>query len=176
MTSRLPTLPRIDVLQLAQVTAVPGYHPEHDTFRPFPVHAFVVHHPDGPIIVDTGIGFGNDLIDALYPHTSQRLLDGLHLLGLDDRQVQCVINSHLHVDHCGQNHVLSCPVVVQRAEIDAARQPEPEVTNLHDHTWAQAANDSLARLRALRPQRVLLSHDAPFEATQPQADTEHHAR
>ena len=100
MTSRLPTLPRIDVLQLAQVTAVPGYHPEHDTFRPFPVHAFVVHHPDGPIIVDTGIGFGNDLIDA-----------------------QCVINSHLHFDHFGQNHVLSCPVVVQRAEIDAARHP-----------------------------------------------------
>ena len=109
MTSRLPTLPRIDVLQLAQVTAVPGYHPEHDTFRPFPVHAFVVHHPDGPIIVDTGIGFGNDLIDA-----------------------QCVINSHLHFDHFGQNHVLSCPVVVQRAEIDAARQPHYTVPEWAD--------------------------------------------
>ena len=239
VTSRLATLPWIDVVQLAQVNAVPSFHPEHDTFRPFPVHAFVVHHPNGPIIVDTGIGFGNDLIDALYPHTSQRLLDELHLHGIDERQVPCVIDSHLHFDNCGQNPALSCPVVVQRAEIHAARQPhytvpewadtppsrslvldgdtdvatgvtamltpghtpghqavvirggedvvviaaqcifrqtawqlEPEVANLHDHTWAQAANDSLARLRALRPQRVLLSHDAPFEATQPQADTE----
>ena len=230
MPTRPPGPTRIDVLQLARVTGVPAFHPEHDTFRPFPVHGFVVHHPDGPIVVDTGIGFGNDLIDTMYPHTARRLIDELHRHGIDERDVQCIVNSHLHFDHCGQNHALSCPVVVQRAEIDAAQQPHytvpewadtpparlvacrgdtevatgvtvlltpghtpghqavvigsgddvaviaaqciftrrgwhdgPEPTNLHDATWTDAAHDSLARLRALHPRRVLLSHDAPLE-------------
>ena len=224
-------MPRIDVLELARVTGVPSFHPEHDTFRPFPVHAFVVHHPGGPIVVDTGIGFGNDLIDSLYPHTARRLVEELNDHGVDERRVQCIVNSHLHFDHCGQNDALSCPVVVQRAEVNAARQPHytvpewadtpaaravvgagdtdvadgvtalltpghtpghqavvirggddvvviaaqcifrrtawrrtPEATNLHDDTGRDAANESLARLRALRPRLVLLSHDVPLEA------------
>jgi N-acyl homoserine lactone hydrolase len=116
-------MPRIDVMELAHVDAVPEFHPEHHNFVPFPVYAFLVHHPDGPIVVDTGIGYGNDLIDTLYPHRSVPLLDELHRCGVDERDVQLLVNSHLHFDHCGQNHALSCPVAVQHAELEAARQP-----------------------------------------------------
>lgn len=31
-----------------------------------PVHGFLIHDPDGPILVDTGVGFGNEFIDDLY--------------------------------------------------------------------------------------------------------------
>ena len=116
-------MPRIDVLQLARVNGVPEFHPEHHTFTPFPVHGFVIHHPDGAIVVDTGIGYGNDLIDTLYPHHSMSLIDELNRCGIDERDVQVIVNSHLHFDHCGQNHSLDCPIAVQHAELEAARQP-----------------------------------------------------
>jgi N-acyl homoserine lactone hydrolase len=223
-------MPRIDVLELATVDAVPEFHPEHEGFVPFPVHAFAVHHPDGVIVVDTGIGYGNALIDALYPHRSLRLVDELQRCGIDERDVRLIVNSHLHFDHCGQNDALSCPVAVQHAELEAAGQPRYtvadwaaipthrarvldgdseicdgveavltpghtpghqalviravgevvviaaqcvfrhsawnggiETANLHDDDWRAAAAESLARLHALRPQRVLLSHDRPIE-------------
>ncbi len=228
--SALVAMPRIDVLQLAQVIGVPAFHPEHDTFTPFPVHGFVIHHPDGAIVVDTGIGSGNSLIDGLYPHHSASLVDELNRCGVDERDVHLIINSHLHFDHCGQNHSLSCPIAVQQAELDAARQPhytvddwavippqrlralggdaelcdgvkvlltpghtpghqaivinsadsvvliaaqcifrreawhgETEIANLHDPEWHADASASVARLRALQPRRVLLSHDLGIE-------------
>ena len=107
--SALVTMPRIDVLRLARVNGVPEFHPEHHTFVPFPVHAFVIHHPDGAIVVDTGIGYGNEFIDARYPHDSVSLVDELNRCGVAERDVQLIVNSHLHFDHCGQNHALECP-------------------------------------------------------------------
>jgi N-acyl homoserine lactone hydrolase len=121
--SPLAVIPRIDVLQLARVDAVPEFHPDYDTFTPFPVHGFVIHHPDGPIVVDTGVGFGSDLIDSLYPHQFVSLVDELNRCGVDERDVQLIVNSHLHFDHCGQNHALECPIAVQHAELEAAREP-----------------------------------------------------
>lgn len=125
--SALVDMPRIDVLQLARVNGLPEFHPEYQTFSPFPVHAFVIHHPDGAIVVDTGIGFGNEFIDALYPHDSVSIVDELHRCGIDERDVQLIVNSHLHFDHCGQNHELACPIAVQHAELEAARQPHYSV-------------------------------------------------
>ena len=231
VTTKLAHAPTVEVLRLAHVTAVPESHPEHAGFRPFPVHAFLIRHPDGPIVVDTGIGFGNAFIDELYPHEAWHLVDELHRCGIDERDVRMIVNSHLHFDHCGQNHSLPCPIAVQRAEIVAATErhytvpdwaaipPEralivdgdtdlavgvtvlltpghtpghqavvvrsndstvliaaqcifrrrawserPEPSNLHDPSWQNAADDSLQRLRALKPHRVLLAHDAPLEA------------
>ena len=226
----LVTMPRVDVLTLAQVDGVPEFHPEHDAFVPFPVYGFVIHHPDSPIVVDTGIGHGNDLIDALYPHRSMSLIDELNRCGVDERDVRLIVNSHLHFDHCGQNHALDCPIAVQKAEVEAALQPlytvddwaaipthrarvldgdadlcdgvrvlltpghtpghqavaihavdatvviaaqcifsrtawdgEIEATNLHAAEWRQQAEESVVRLRALHPCRVLLSHDVAVE-------------
>lgn len=228
MPEHLATMPVIDVMRLALVTSVPESHPEHATFAAFPVYGFLIHHPDGAIVVDTGIGHGHDLINSLYSHESTRLIDEIHRYGVDERDVRLVANSHLHFDHCGQNRDLTCPIAVQRAEIDAAQEPfytvpewahvpanrallldgdselatgvtalltpghtpghqaivirtrdevviiaaqcvfrrgawdsEPELSNLHGDSWQQAAADSLRRLRALRPSRVLLSHDSP---------------
>src|ERR1019366_4230265 len=48
----LSKLPPVERLTLATVTSVPEWHPEHDTFTPFPVHAWVIRHPDGAILVE----------------------------------------------------------------------------------------------------------------------------
>ena len=120
---RLQQPVRIDTLLLATVTEVPAWHPEHDRFEAFPVHAFLIHHPGGAIVVDTGIGFDNSLIEEMYKPDSHRLVDALHANGVDERDVAMVVNSHLHFDHCGQNHTVNAPIVVQQSELAAATAP-----------------------------------------------------
>ena len=93
----------IERLTLAVVTAVPDWHPERAA-TPFPVHAWVVRHPDGPLLVDTGIGFGNPFIDELYEQRVTHLADALGSIGLAPSDITAVILSHLHFDHCGQHH------------------------------------------------------------------------
>jgi N-acyl homoserine lactone hydrolase len=126
----------IERLTLAVVTAVPEWHPEHATFRPFPVHAWVVRHPDGALLVDTGIGLGNSFIDELYRPRVTPLADALGAVGLAPADITAVILSHLHFDHCGQQHVLDVPVYVQAAEYEAAKVPGytvPEWATIPDH-------------------------------------------
>jgi hypothetical protein len=62
----LAEMPVIARMLLAVVEAVPVEHPAHITFEPFPVFGWVVRHPDGPIVVDTGVGIGNADIDGWY--------------------------------------------------------------------------------------------------------------
>ncbi len=117
----LSTLPQIDRLVLATVTTVPEWHPQHATFEPFPVHAWVIRHPDGVILVDTGVGLGNEVIDEWYhPHTTP-LLDALGGAGVASSDLAAVVVSHLHFDHCGQQGDLSSPTYVQAAEAEAAQ-------------------------------------------------------
>ena len=154
VTARLRLMPRIDVMQLSRVTSVPAFHPEHDGFTPFPVFGFLVHHPDGPFIVDTGIGHGHTLIDSLYGHESIRLIDELHRLGVDERDVRFIANSHLHFDHCGQNGDLDCQIAVQAAEISVAAEPHYTVAEWaaipDERAWILDGDDDLATgVRAL---------------------------
>ena len=75
------------------------------------------------MVVDTGIGIGNKVIDEWYAPESTELPDLLHAAGVDERDVTAIVLSHLHFDHCGQQEALAAPVYVQRAELEAARPP-----------------------------------------------------
>ena len=228
----LRVAPIIEMIVASHVTALPSFHPESGpTFARFPVHVFLIHHPDGPILVDTGIGFGNETIDDWYQPITVDLRNELHVRGVDpDHPALTIINTHLHFDHCGQNcHFPTARIVVQQTEakiattphytvdswaslpagrtmlidgdseiadgIDAVHTPghtpghqavvirstndttiiagqcifwaaewhesEPSPANLHDADHRLAAAESIARLRALHPTCVLLSHDEP---------------
>jgi N-acyl homoserine lactone hydrolase len=134
----LSKLPLVDRLTVATVTSVPEWHPEHDTFTPFPVHAWVIRHPDGAILVDTGVGLGNEVIDTWYhPHTTP-LLDALGRAGVAPSDIAAVVVSHLHFDHCGQQGMLAAPVYVQATEFEAAQTPGYTVPE-----WAAIPDDRL---------------------------------
>lgn len=119
----LGELPRFDRLVMATVTRVPDWHPEYESFEPFPVFAWVLHHPDGAVLFDTGIGSGNDLIDEWYAPESIDLGDALAAVGVEPGEVAAVVLSHLHFDHCGQQAMLNAPVYVSAEEHRVARQP-----------------------------------------------------
>lgn len=134
----LSTLPLIDRLDLATVTTVPEWHPEHGTFEPFPVHAWLIRHPHGAILVDTGVGVGNEVIDEWYHPVTTPLLDALAGVGVAASDISAVVVSHLHFDHCGQQEVLTAPVYVQATEFEAAQTPGYTVPD-----WAAISDDRL---------------------------------
>jgi N-acyl homoserine lactone hydrolase len=214
----------IDVhrLHLADVTPAPNLPWARPTF---PVFGYLIAHPTGPIIIDTGVGTNNTFIDRLYSPVHHDLDKALSRHGVRVKDVHTVITSHLHFDHCGQNDRFGhSQIFVQRAEIEAAQSPHYtvpewafpvgieltsiegdvqivdgvriistpghtpghqsvliddgngartivccqaswntdsfEAGTLGDDGWNQdEGTNSLAKLRALDPDRVVLSHD-----------------
>src|SRR3954453_4196953 len=86
-----------------------------------PVYVHVIDHPDARVLVDTGMTELHpavaDMDPRLVPLSEQADVD---LAGID-----IVINTHLHFDHCGGNHLFTGePIYVQRRELDDARSQE----------------------------------------------------
>jgi N-acyl homoserine lactone hydrolase len=85
-----------------------------------PVYVHVVDHPDGRVLVDTGLTQLHPAVADMDPR--------LHLLTEQDfdlAAVDMVVNTHLHFDHCGGNHLFAGkPTYVQRRELDDARSQE----------------------------------------------------
>ena len=113
----------VEVLELGEVE-LPDWHPRVDDETAL-IRAFVIRHPDGVVVFDTGVGQGHPLIDDLYKQPQiTPIIVALNALGVDERDVTALVNSHLHFDHYGQNHALpSVPVYVQSAELAAAQLP-----------------------------------------------------
>jgi len=140
----LTEIPRIERLPLAYLV-LPEDHPEAAKTREAPVFAYLIHHPEGAILVDTGVGRGNAFIDEVYQPTVVDVANALAECGVDHRDVVAVVNSHLHFDHCGQNpsfYGLNVPVYVQSLEVEAAKQPY-----YTDPTWAVVPSAQLRRVR-----------------------------
>ena len=94
---------------------------------PWPVHGFVVTHSGGAMLVDTGVGGPQQVLDD-YRVVNRSVADALAELDMTPGDISMVVNTHLHFDHCGQNSVFPhAPVYVQRAECERARREEPDL-------------------------------------------------
>ena len=98
----------------------------------WPVHGFVVTYPGGAALVDTGVGGPPDVIRD-WEVVNVAAAEALGGLGLVPGDIDLVINTHLHFDHCGQNAVFKhAPFYVQRAELDRARREDPTLSGWFD--------------------------------------------
>lgn len=105
-------------IHLAEVT-YPSAHPLAG--QDGPVLAFAIRHPYGLVLVDTGVGEGNDWIEENYRPRSRDVREALTAAKLDPAQVRVIVNTHLHFDHCGQNRAFpGIPTYVQQSELDLA--------------------------------------------------------
>jgi N-acyl homoserine lactone hydrolase len=99
-----------------------------------PVESYLVVHPKGKLVFDTGIScdaladpaarLGKRVASlfALRSRAGEDVVSQLGVLGLRPDDIQHVVNSHFHFDHCGCN--ASFPrarFLVQRAELAIAR-------------------------------------------------------
>jgi catechol 2,3-dioxygenase-like lactoylglutathione lyase family enzyme len=100
-----------------------------------PVMCFLISHPRGHVLVDTGVhrqartdpvgrmGERRASLFGMRSAPTDEVVSQLALLGLAPSDVRYVVNSHLHFDHCGGNEFFpSSTFLVQRAEMDAARR------------------------------------------------------
>lgn len=82
-----------------------------------PVYVHVIDHPDARVLVDTGMTELHPAVADLDPRLRPLSGQDFDLAGID-----IVVNTHLHFDHCGGNHLFAgTPIYVQRRELDDAR-------------------------------------------------------
>ena len=74
-----------------------AFPPDDATSWAWHVHSFLIRHPDGPVLVDTGIG---DLGRPPYD-VAGRLEEELAAVHVSPESVRHVILTHLHGDHAG---------------------------------------------------------------------------
>lgn len=87
-----------------------------------PVYIHVIDHPDARILVDTGMTELHSMAAALNP-----CLHPLNKQNFDVESIDIVINTHLHADHCGGNHLFAGKrIYVQRRELEDARTKRDE--------------------------------------------------
>ena len=101
-----------------------------------PATAFLITHPKGNILFDTGInpsvitdskGKGEVMSKALGLHMTeeQKITNQLAQLGYKPDDIKYVVNSHLHHDHAGGNQFFpKAEFIVQKIEIRVAFYPE----------------------------------------------------
>lgn len=90
----------------------------------FPVWIYTIDHPDGRILIDTGTP------------------DAGRIAGVD-----VVVNTHLHWDHCGGNHLyVDLPIHVQRAALEASPDEHTRSELIHKPGLAYVAHDGEAEI------------------------------
>ena len=103
-----------------------------------PVNCYLLRHPEGNVLFDTGChpstttdaaGRWGSIAKAIVPVSKpeENLLDQLALVGLQPEDIDVVVNSHFHSDHCGCNEFFKKATVICHAkELEAASQAEAE--------------------------------------------------
>ncbi|SFF46947.1 N-acyl homoserine lactone hydrolase [Actinoplanes philippinensis] len=103
-----------------------------------PVLGYLIDHPGGRLLVDTGMGIHPEVDRHYRPHRVP-LGEALAATGTPIGDIRYVVNCHLHFDHCGGNPELAGrPVFVQRTELTLARTVEwHTLPELVDHSGAR---------------------------------------
>lgn len=96
----------------------------------FPVYSVLIEHPDALVMFDSG--YDLELVKAVLPfelpeQTEEQTVPAqLAKCGFKPADVEILVNSHLHFDHCGANKLLPTAVThLHREELREARTPEP---------------------------------------------------
>ena len=96
----------------------------------FPVYSVLIDHADGLYLFDTG--FDCDHVNAVLPFEkpvqaeAQTLVGALALAGYRPEDVDYVVNSHYHFDHCGGNrHLREACTVCHALEFAQCKAPAP---------------------------------------------------
>jgi glyoxylase-like metal-dependent hydrolase (beta-lactamase superfamily II) len=135
------------------------------------LRCLLVEHPDGPVLIDTGLGNKEDrkFLDIYGVENdglegATQLEDALAVAGFLPRDVKWVINTHLHFDHAGGNTTLdpelehdprrhvrpsypNATYVVQKGELEFARKANERTRASYlPHNWEPIASANRWRL------------------------------
>ena len=101
----------------------------------FPVFVHTIEHPQGLVLVDTGMIDSLPALDEAWKPEPHPLPDELV------SRVALVVNTHLHFDHCGGNRLFpGIPIHVQARELADSRDPDytiPEWVDFEGATYVE---------------------------------------
>jgi N-acyl homoserine lactone hydrolase len=101
------------------------------------VLGYVARTPEGVLLLDTGLGEGDEETEAWYRPRRVRIEDALRTVGLTVVDIDLVVNCHLHFDHVGGNPTFAGrPIFCQRRELEAARTTDYTFPALVDFAGA----------------------------------------
>jgi 4-pyridoxolactonase len=104
-------------------------HGQGVEFR-FPVFAIYVDHPDAKIMIDTG--FDKAWVERKLPfekptQTEEQTIEAqLANIGVKPEEIDVVVNSHLHFDHCSNNKLFpKAKFIFSKSELRHSYVPDP---------------------------------------------------
>ncbi|WP_338693115.1 N-acyl homoserine lactonase family protein [Bradyrhizobium sp. 26S5] len=112
-----------------------------------PVSSALIRHKQGNVLFDTGChpsvvddaeGRWGPLAKVMKPtmNASETLLPSLACSGLEPGDIDIVVNSHFHPDHCGCNQFFKKATILAHAkEIEAANAPRAEAVGYLRDDW-----------------------------------------
>jgi 4-pyridoxolactonase len=136
-----------------------------ETVVSLPSYSVLIDHADGLFLFDTGfdLSFFQANIGASGAHQTplQTIPAQLDLLGLTAGDINYVVNSHYHFDHCGGNkHCRHATTICHACELEAARAPEPfEARTYADRGFIDPQPPAAPELDIYTPRFETLSGD-----------------
>lgn len=126
----------IDAVKLGELQDVPSelIYLEDQSQRTcsMPLIMFVLRSGDRTVVVDTGGPAEDEEVRRKIPFgyvvgEEERVENALARVGVRPGEVDLVINTHLHWDHCSNNDVFgNAEILVQRSELSYASAPGPD--------------------------------------------------
>jgi len=113
-----------------------------------PVSCALIRHPQGNVLFDTGChpsipedpqARWGELARIVVPimQPGDNVVTGLNAVGLDPDDIDVVVCSHLHPDHCGCNGFFGkATFAIHARELEAARAPDAEALGYLATEWA----------------------------------------
>lgn len=120
----------------------------HETIE-LPVSCFLLRHPQGNVLFDTGChpstatdaeGRWGTMAKAMTPISGadDNVVTQLGTVGLTPDDIDVVVNSHFHSDHCGCNEFFKKATVICHArELEAAQQEDAAKMGFLEVDWKQ---------------------------------------
>jgi len=132
-------------LRMKKHIYLPGADPKEQV--DLPVSCFLLQHPHGNVLFDTGCHpsvamapeerwgpLAQSVVPIMAPDDT--VLEGLSRIGLSPGDIDIVVNSHLHCDHCGCNAFFAkATVYMHTDELTMARSPEAARRGYFESDW-----------------------------------------
>jgi len=135
-----------------------------DWTDPLPIYAWVIEHPEGVIVVDTGETAHVDdpgYFPRWHPYyrlgvkewvePEQEIGPQLRAVGISPDDVRCVVMTHLHTDHAGGlEHFPKSEILVTGPELENASGLLGKVRGFLPHRWPEWFSPALVNLESAR--------------------------